>query len=424
MSDQPQPGPPRPKISRLQVYWTTVTYKTVAIYFVLILAIVMATLTLVYPDWYGATERRVSTVLGGSSTPEVVLNQSQARFVNLDGKVQVKKVNSVQWATADYRTALDKGDLIQTGSDGAARVTFADGTTYTVKGDTLVTVEENSVSRDHSRVGVHMISGTVDLATPTWGSSDSKAEVSFENAVASVQQNSRATARSDPAKNEHEIVVSRGSAQLQRGEEHVEIGQWEKVTFPTKGPVVKANVLAPPDLVEPINLQPVIVPEPKSAAVRFEWKPVPGAVSYQLRVSKTSMFANLAAERRTEGTSAELTGLEAGDYFWNVTATDSSKRTSEASDTFKFTLAAKGKGQEMLLEVDATQLHGNVVEVIGRSEPGAALIINGQLVPNVRADGRFRYFTGTLERGSQTITITGQNRRGGTAIKRVPIVIP
>jgi hypothetical protein len=29
-----------------------------------------------------------------------------------------------------------------------------------------------------------------------------------------------------------------------------------------------------------------------------------------------------------------------------------------------------------------------------------------------------------LTRGSQTIVLTGQNRRGGTAIKRVEIVIP
>jgi len=43
------------------------------------------------------------------------------KFVNLDGKVQVKKVNSVQWVDADFHTVLDKGDLIQTGQDGIAR---------------------------------------------------------------------------------------------------------------------------------------------------------------------------------------------------------------------------------------------------------------------------------------------------------------
>ena len=110
-----------------------------------------------------------------------------------------------------------------------------------------------------------------------------------------------------------------------------------------------------------------------------------------------------------------MTGLEAGEYFWNVTAIDANKKESEPSDTYKFTLVAQGKTQEMLLEVDQTVLHGSVVEVIGRTEPGAALIINGQAVADIAADGKFRFFTDPLARGSQTISITGQNRRGGTA---------
>jgi hypothetical protein len=425
MMDDRKSEAAKQKISRVEVYWTTVTYRTVAVYMVLIFAIVMATLYLIYPDWYAATFRRLSGALGGSTPAVAMLSQNQARFVNLDGRVQVKRVNSVQWVNADYGTTLDKGDLIQTGPDGAARLTFVDGTTYTVKADTLVTVEENSVSRDRStRVGVHITSGAVDLATGTWESPGSKAEVSFENAVASLRQNSRAAVRSDPDKNEHEITVAAGAAELQRGDQRIEIGKWEKVSFPTEGPAVKTSVLAPPDLAEPVNLQPLIVPDPRRAPVRFEWKPVPGAVSYQLRVSNTSMFTKVLAERRTGGTSIEFSGLDAGDYFWNVTATDAHKHSSEPSETHKFTLVAQGKGQEMFLEVDGTQLHGNVVEVIGRTEPGAALIVNGETVANLQPDGRFRHFTTPLARGSQTIVITGQNRRGGTAIKRVPIVVP
>jgi hypothetical protein len=425
MSDERQPGAIKPKISRIEVYWTTVAYRTVAVYVVLLFAIVMATLYLIYPDWYGTGFRRLSNALGGRTAAVAVLSQNQARFVNLDGRVQVKKVNSVQWVPADYRTTLDKGDLIETGSDGAGRLTFVDGTTYTVKADTLVTVEENSVSRDRTtRVGVHISSGAVDLTTGTWDSPASKAEVSFENAVASLRQNSSAAVRSDPRNNEHQITVAAGSAELQRGEERVEIGRWEKVAFPTNGPATKTNVLAPPDLTAPLNLQPLIVPEPKQASVRFEWKPVKGAIAYQLRVSTTSMFSKLTAERHSTAARAEVTSLEAGDYFWNVTATDAHRRSSEPSETYKFTLVAQGKGQEMLLEVEGTQLHGNVVEVIGRTEPGAALIINGEPVANIQPDGRFRHFTEPLARGSHTIVITGQNRRGGTAIKRAPIVIP
>jgi FecR protein len=428
MPIQRPPLAPRPKISTVEIYWRTVTYRTVGVYLLLVFAVVLAILYLIFPEAFSSVIARISQAIGASAAPGAVLTAKEAKFVNLDGRVQVKKVNSVQWVSADYRMALDKGDLIQTGGDGAARITFADGTTYTVQSDTLVTVEENSVGRDsETRVAMHITSGAVDLATGTWDSPKSKAEVSFSNAVATVQQNSRAAVRSDPKTSEGEITVSAGTAELSTtdGRQHVDIGRWERVTVPPSGgTVVKSNVLAPPDLAQPLNLQPLIVPDPKHAPVRFEWKQVQGAVGYELRVSTTSMFSRIVEDRRLTGTSTEITGFDQGDYFWDVLATDQEKRVSAPSDTFKFTLATQGKGQEMLLEVGSTELHGNVVEITGRTEPGAALIINGEPVADIRGDGAFKYFTAPLTRGSQTIVLTGQNRRGGTAIKRIEIVIP
>ena len=178
MQNQRPPGLPRQKTFHVEVYWKAVTYRTVAIYLLLIFAVVMATLYLIYPESFSSAIARVSHAMGGGADAGAVLTPKQAKFVNLDGKVQVKKVNSVQWVTADYRMALDKGDLIQTTGDGAARVTFADGTTYTVQADTLVTVEENFVGRgSETRVGMHITSGAVDLATGPWDSPKSKAEV-------------------------------------------------------------------------------------------------------------------------------------------------------------------------------------------------------------------------------------------------------
>jgi hypothetical protein len=428
MPIQKPPILPRQKVSHVEVYWKAVTYRTVAIYLCLIFAIVMAILYMIYPESYSAAIAKVSKAIGAGADTSTQLTAMQAKFVNLDGKVQVKKVNSVQWVTADYRMALDKGDFIQTGGEGAARITFADGTTYTVQADTLVTVEENSVGRENeTRVGMHITSGAVDLATGTWDSPKSNAEVSFSNAVASVKQNSRAAVRSDPKTNESEITVSAGTAELATtdGQQHVEIGRFERVTVPTGGgTVVKSNVLAPPDLAQPLNLQPLIVADPKHAPVHFEWKSTPEAVSYELRVSTTSMFSRIVEDRKLTGTSIDLAGLDPGDYFWDVLATDGQKRVSAPSDTFKFTLATQGKGQEMMLEIASPELHGNVVEISGRTEPGAALIINGESVADIHPDGSFKYFTSSLSRGSQTVVITGQNRRGGMATKRVEIVIP
>ena len=421
----PKFAPAHQKAPRVEVYWKAVTYKTVIGYVLLALAIVSAGLYLAKPDLYQVLIKKLMEKASDPENGSVAADQRHAKFVNLDGKVQVKKVSSVQWVEADYRTVLDKGDLVQTGSEANARITFADGTIYTVKPDTLVTVEEDTTESDKpTSVAVRISTGQVDLVTPNFSSPDSKAAVSTEDANAQLRSNSRMAVKNDREKKESEIVVSAGSAQVQRGAEKIDLAPREKITIPNGGPIQKSNVLGPPELVAPLNLAPIVVENPKTSPVRFEWNPVQDAVSYTLRISTTAMFTKTVKEAPVRGTAVEITGLDPGDYFWNVTATDGKKQTSEVSENFKFTLVAQGKAQAMLLEIDATQLHGHVVEIVGHTEPGAALIVNGQSVPNVAPDGAFRHFTEPLDPGQHTISVIGSNRRGGTAMKQVPIVVP
>jgi hypothetical protein len=426
VSTQTPHDPNHPKIKRVEVYWHTVTYKTVAVYVILLAAIIFAAVYLINPSVYTHAYEAWARTVSGADPGADPITQTQAKFVNLDGKVQVKKVNSVQWVDADFHTSLDKGDQIQTSADGAARITFADGTTYTVKSGTFITVEENSMGREQpSSSAVRINTGQVDLKTPNFSSPDSKAAVSMEDSVAQLHSNSSAAVKADPANKENEIVVSSGSAEVQRGQEKVEIGAYQKASYSTGGPITKSDVLAPPDLSSPRNFEPLIVENPRTAAIHFEWKPVPEAVSYTLRISTTAMFTKTVNEpKAVSGTSTDVSGLDGGDYFWTVTATNAKKETSEVSETFRFTLVAQGKTQEMYLEITGTQIHGRVVEIIGRTEPGAALIVNGQPVPIIAADGTFRHFTEPLEPGQHTIVIIGENRRGGTNRVPVTIVVP
>lgn len=412
------------KINRVEVYWHTVKYRTVALYAVVIIAILLAGTYLVFPAASAFVLKKLSDVMNPSNgAAAITLASRQARFVNLDGKVQIKKANSVQWVNADYQITLDRGDLVQTGPEGVARIAFADGTQYTVKSDTLVTVEENNVGQESTQVAVHITSGQVDLNTGGL-SSGSKAEVSFENAVADLHSNSHAAVSSNPETQQQQITVTEGSADFTRGNDHVDIGQSERLSYTTGGPITKSEVLSPPELAEPINLAPIIVADPKHDPIHFSWKPVATAVSYEFQASTTMMFNKLVMDKKSQTDSVDVSGFDPGDYFWRVRAIDAKNNLSDPSDPFKFTLVAQGKEQDMLLEVDETQLAGNVVEVIGRTEPGAALIINGEQVAAIQPDGHFRYFTQPMSRGSHEIVITGQNRRGGTAIKRVQVVIP
>jgi len=416
---------PSKQKARHEIYWTTVTYRTLVVYGLLLVAGGLMVWYLLSPG----TFRAIMKSAGEAMTPDAGVSAppaaSEARFVNLEGGVQVKVRNSTSWVAADPGMTLSKGDLIRTTNDGFARISFPDGTLYTVKQDTLITVEESTVASDRStRVDVKISSGAVDLSTGTWEVPGSTAQVSFANAVAKIEENSRASVRTDPTKDQHEITLSAGGAELARGGDQIRIGQFERVSFPSQGPATKSRVLAPPELATPLNLAPMIVEDPKREPIRFEWKAVLGASSYQIRISRTTMFTQVVAERRVSSNSAEISGLDPGDYFWGVTATDAQNRTSEPSNTYKFILAARGKGQDMLLEIEGTRTHGNVVEVWGRTEPGATIIVNGQTVPNVKPDGSFQHFTPPMARGSQRIAIVGQNRRGGIGRAEKTVLIP
>lgn len=83
----------------------------------------------------------------------VAIEWAQAKFVNIDGRVQIKKMNSAQWLEADDRTIIEKGDKVRIGPRSIARIVSANGTVYTAKPDTVITLLgiANVASKDSSR---------------------------------------------------------------------------------------------------------------------------------------------------------------------------------------------------------------------------------------------------------------------------------
>ena len=223
---------------------------------------------LMNPAWVDQAVARIQQKFSGSEADAAPLTPGQIRFVSANGAVQVKKMNSGQaWTSAEPGITLDKGDLIRTGGDGLARLSFPDGTTYTVKADTFVTVEENSVDKDKStNVAVHISSGTVDLTTPAWDSPRSTAGISFADARASMKENSRAAVHSDDKTNQGDITLMAGAADVKTKSETVSLNKWERAAVAPGTGIVKSNVLAPPDLLEPLNMYPDIVPGSEASA--------------------------------------------------------------------------------------------------------------------------------------------------------------
>jgi len=417
----------KPK-SESVIAWITITYRSVAIACFLLVLLVGFIVYLVIPDSRTYTARAWQLTLNKldssvGSSDKLVPGKQQAHFTAIEGRVRVKKANSNTWVGADYSVPLEKGDVVQTNSEGMAKVVFADGTNYTIKQDSLIVVEENSANaQQQTQVAVQVTTGTVDLTTATF-SQGSKNQVIVSGATASLSPESAAMVRSDATADKHEILLKKGAGEVARNGEVVRLSGFEKVSFQSESSkMVKEKEIAPPTLIAPTNMAPIVAPG--EHPVNFSWSPAAKGYKYHIRISRNPYFSSTVFDREVKTPDVQVVGLGEGAYYWLVQTVAPDGKQSVESDKNRFTIIAKSK-QESSIALDLQPLvqHGHVIEVQGRTEPAARVMVNGQEVPIVTADGSFHYFTPPLPNGESLITVTAQNSRGGVNTQQKRVLI-
>jgi hypothetical protein len=351
-------------------------------------------------------------------------SQQAASFTLIDGTVKVKKVNSNSWVNADYQLPLEKGDVIQTSSEGMAKVVFPDGTNYNLKQDSLIVIEENSANdSQQTNVAVQLTTGTVDLTTGTY-TQGSKSQVIVAGAKATFSRDTQAMVRNDPKADQHEILVRRGEGEIVRGNETVKLANYEQVSFKNDSPhMAKEKQIAPPTLISPANMLPIFLADPK-APIQFTWSPVSTSVQYRVRISRNPYFSSTLFDKKLSGTDTQVSALGEGAFYWMVQSEDINGRTSVESERNRFTVIRKGpENVSIALELSPLVQHGHVIEIKGKTEVNARVMVNGQEVPIVAPDGGFQYFTPPLPNGENLITVTAQNTHGGVRTLQKKVVI-
>ncbi|MGC2323830.1 MAG: hypothetical protein WA463_14465 [Terriglobales bacterium] len=417
----------KPK-SESVIAWITITYRSVAIGASLLLLFVGFVVYLVLPESRALTARAWQSTLSHldssvGRSDKFVAGKQQAHFTAIDGKVRVKKANSNTWVAADYSLPLEKGDVVQTTAEGMAKVAFADGTNYTIKQDSLIVVEENSANaQQQTQVAVQVTTGTVDLTTSTYAQG-SKNQVIVSGATASLSPESAAVVRSDSGADQHEILMKKGSGEVVRNGQTVRLTDFEKVSFQAESsPMTKEKELEPPTLIGPANMAPLVAPGARP--VTFSWSPVGKGTHYRVRIARNPYFTSTLFDRVVPGTGVQVTGLSEGPYYWVVQTVGQDGKQSVESEKNRFTIIAKAKQEDSIaLELRPLVQHGHVIEVQGKTEPAARVMVNGQEVPIVASDGTFHYFTPPLPNGESLITVTAQNARGGVNTQQKRIVI-
>ncbi|MGO9404786.1 MAG: hypothetical protein ACLPVW_15085 [Terriglobales bacterium] len=428
MSKQDKPG--------IYVAWKTVTYRSVIMALLgaaLMFGVVMHEAFPKFTDSSVKAAGHLSTSLlekvAGLApplkAPSAAVSQ-QAHFTALDGTIKVRKGNGNSWISADYSLPLEKGDVVQTGAEGMAKIVFNDGTNYTVKQDSLIVIEENSANdQQQTSVSVAVTTGTVDLTTATYVQG-STSQVIVAGAKASLAPDSAAMVHNDPKEDRHEILVKKGSGEIQRNGEVVHLSNWEKVSFQADSKTMeRATEIGPPTPITPGNMMPVFVnADEKTKEVEFSWTPMSNAAGYRLRISHNPYFSSLLLDRKVETTSVVVTGLPVGAYYWSIQSYDAGGKESVESEKNRFTIVIKAAEKiELSLDIDPLIQHGHVIEVTGKTEAGARVMVNGREVPIVGDDGGFHYFTPPLPNGENVITITAQNAKGGVNTRQEKVVI-
>jgi hypothetical protein len=420
----------------LYVAWKTVTYRSVIMALLGAALIFFAVMHEAFPKFTDSTVKaagHLSTSLlekvAGMAPPikgSSALVAQQAHFTALDGTIRVRKGNGNSWINADYNVPLEKGDVVQTGAEGMAKIVFNDGTNYTVKQDSLIVIEENSANdQQQTSVSVAVTTGTVDLTTATYVQG-SKSQVIVAGAKALLAPDSSAMVHNNPKDDSHEILVRKGSGEIERNGEVVHLSNWEKVSFQSASKTMeRATEIGPPAPITPGNMMPVFLnPDEKSKEVEFAWTPMANATGYRLKISHNPYFSSLLLDRKVETASVVVTGLPIGAYYWSIQSFDATGKESVESEKNRFTIIVKTQEKvELSLDLDPFIQHGHVIEVTGKTEAGARVMVNGREVPLVADDGAFHYFTPPLPNGENMITVTAQNSKGGVNTRQEKVVI-
>lgn len=410
----------------IQVDWTTVTYRSVLLYLLGVVAAGAIATYFIFPTWSNSVitkaEEKVDTWLGKTGTGNTSDQppSTQAHFTNIDGTVRVMKVHTSVWVKADYGLPLDQGDVVQTMSEGIAKLAFADGSSYVVQQDSLVTIEESTTNAaQQNEVALRVTSGNISLNT---GETPSTQQVKIDQTSTVLGTNSALQASKHG--NTPEVLVTKGQGTFKMGDVTEKVAPFEKVTVDSAQQTFsKKKEMAPPVLLAPANMMPIFV-TPTAKVAELSWTPVDGINSYHVRVSRNPYFSSIEKETKTDATTWKINSLDEGKYYWQVMSVDDSGHESIPSDPSVFSIVAKGnEGISMALEVSQLIQHQHVIEIKGTTQQGARVMVNGEQVPIVSPDGSFTYFTPPLPSGENVITITAQNEKGGVATQTKKVVI-
>lgn len=409
------------KRRRLDIEWWVVSKRMVYVWLALAALCVCAIGAGVYVHFYGNPLDKIDPKLNAPAG---------ARFLSFDGDVQVVRAQTRERLLARSDTQLYPGDIVQTQTDGRARIQLADGSTVTVRPNSVVTVRDNARIDDgaHTNVRVAVERGQINIRTEdqTAGS---------RNIVETPLSNTHLGAVTGASFGVHEdntedIRVSEGRVETTtRGGEKTVIGNGEYVALNQSGSIKsREHLLDIPSPLTPRDLEKIDAGASGATDVTLRWqRPASGAAKfYRVEVATSPFFVSpgkVVERDQLDAMSFNVSQLRPGIYFWRVHAVAPSGQTSDWCDPQKFTVAdggGGGSGERLSVSgVTFEYVAGSIYIARGHTQAGNTVRIEGRDTL-ASADGTFQLQI-NLAPGTREVSIEVEDPQGGKQHARAAV---
>lgn len=402
------------------VEWGTISVRSIKIF---ILIFFLAVSFLVY--WFWLRERPST-----QTTEPTSVEESAARFIEYEGKVEVKPKDEFVWKNASFKMDLREGDRIRTAPDSLAKIRFDDGTEITVQSDSIVVISKSVASKQTNQNPLMVIE---------IGESDVNAEKSASAPSVSTERitrfelapGSKGTVIANMQTGEHSGIVDKGVGVVtDREGRKTSLTDLEQVKIDKNNLATKIKLPYTPPLLSPPTGQVFDFLSDQGLTIELKWRDVSNAAKYHVQISETPLFGKLSAENAgltKSSISIKIPKTSKKQYFWRVRSIDKKNNRSPWSEANQFVVQSPNTSSVKSLDrtppvLQIGYMHPFLpfVQVEGKTEPDAFLTLNGQII-DVKEDGSF-VFTYTLQQsGWNDLVFLAEDPAGNksTVTKRV-----
>ncbi len=344
------------------------------------------------------------------------------RIVRLEGDVRVKRAGEFAWEAADRRQELRVGDQVKTASSGSAELIYMDGTVTRIEPGSLLEIRdlfEDPVTKVR-RVRERLSWGEVTSSTRDQQVNGSYHEVSAGRVSARAVDAGEIRVAFDRQQKTSVIDVFKGTVEVETPDRREAVEAGERIRANASGQLGAKELLPGiPRLVSPSDERVFVHQNPRQLTLSLNWEEVPGAREYKLMIADQILFTNPIYDAIRKGTSAEIQGVDAGDYYWRVAAVSPGNVQGSFSAPRRFRVSSqviRDRADTTPPEIRVTEFVqvGPMLIINGMTEPGANLWIDNEKI-DVSEDGSFYSVVRLREEGVNEVRFVAQDNAGNEA---------